>query len=476
VELRAWSRGRWAARGVDLAQLTAAVVGCWQRGDLLGLELPLETGEEARAVTRPAMTVARAALRVRLAQQVARARRRWVHPGSGCGPATASCSPSCGAGGTRDGGRADRTAAGQSASVCALRAHCACPLRPWTCGCYRGRHAVSLYAHDQGSLRRMPLERRLTPINGFIGLCRPAPPWPSTLADAGFWLAALEVPVRTEVGTVTLDGVAHAPATNELLVTECKSGANVDVDQAQKLALLQAESVVRSASITLTSKAEPKVEVIYLCLEGQTDRIVLGLEIINWPGAVLELSATHLRLAWGRITLPSLSDRFSAPIPLSGPPPGFVTIDPESPDESFDRIVIATLVECQANRLPMVTIRSLTERAIPHLAFFGRAAKGAIERKVSQAARRIAEQTRENYVFQPSSENREAAVRIVRTPEDADPRGRTQAYQALARRGGEPRRRPRAEVPGQARLFESLLQELEADDESDEEEGGDDRE
>jgi hypothetical protein len=82
LELRAWPRERWAARGVDLAQLAAAVIACWQHGDLLGLELPLDTAEEARAVTRPAMTLARAVLRARLARQVARAHRRWLRPGS----------------------------------------------------------------------------------------------------------------------------------------------------------------------------------------------------------------------------------------------------------------------------------------------------------------------------------------------------------------------------------------------------------
>ncbi len=83
VELRAWPRDRWAARGVDLAQLAAAVVGCWQRGDTLGLELPLDDREEARVLTRPAMTLARAEVRARLARQVAHAWRRWLHPSSG---------------------------------------------------------------------------------------------------------------------------------------------------------------------------------------------------------------------------------------------------------------------------------------------------------------------------------------------------------------------------------------------------------
>jgi hypothetical protein len=63
--------------------VAAAIVGCWQRGDLLGLELPLEPGEDPRALTRPAMTLARAVLRARLDRQVARARCRWWHPSSG---------------------------------------------------------------------------------------------------------------------------------------------------------------------------------------------------------------------------------------------------------------------------------------------------------------------------------------------------------------------------------------------------------
>jgi hypothetical protein len=85
-ELRAWPQERWAALGVDLEAVAAAVNGCWQRGDVRGLHLPLEPGEDPRALTRPAMTLARAELRERLGGLVARARRRWLHPTSGRRP------------------------------------------------------------------------------------------------------------------------------------------------------------------------------------------------------------------------------------------------------------------------------------------------------------------------------------------------------------------------------------------------------
>jgi hypothetical protein len=83
AELRAWPPDRSGPLTAELAPLAAAVVWCWQRGDLLGLELPLEPGEDTRTLTRPAMTLARAATRARLSRQVARARCRWWHPSSG---------------------------------------------------------------------------------------------------------------------------------------------------------------------------------------------------------------------------------------------------------------------------------------------------------------------------------------------------------------------------------------------------------
>jgi hypothetical protein len=83
VELRAWPQARWAMLGVDLQEVAGAVVACWRRGEVRGLTFRLESGEHVRALVRPAMTLARAALRARLGRLVARARCRWWHPSSG---------------------------------------------------------------------------------------------------------------------------------------------------------------------------------------------------------------------------------------------------------------------------------------------------------------------------------------------------------------------------------------------------------
>jgi hypothetical protein len=83
VELRAWPADTWNKVGVDPQAAARAVVAGWQRGDLLGLQLGGLTAEEALALERPAMTLARAWLRDRLAPQLSQADRPWQRPTSG---------------------------------------------------------------------------------------------------------------------------------------------------------------------------------------------------------------------------------------------------------------------------------------------------------------------------------------------------------------------------------------------------------
>jgi hypothetical protein len=82
-ELRAWPHDTWAKLGVDTDQVAQAVVGCWQDGEVTGLQVDDVGFEEARSLTRPAMTYVRSQLRGRLTARLGRAHRRWLHPTSG---------------------------------------------------------------------------------------------------------------------------------------------------------------------------------------------------------------------------------------------------------------------------------------------------------------------------------------------------------------------------------------------------------
>jgi hypothetical protein len=86
VELRAWPQDTWTKLGVDPEQVALAVIGCWQAGKVTGLQVDDLSFEEARSLTRPAMTYARSQLRGRLTARLGRADRRWLHATSGRQP------------------------------------------------------------------------------------------------------------------------------------------------------------------------------------------------------------------------------------------------------------------------------------------------------------------------------------------------------------------------------------------------------
>lgn len=97
----------------------------------------------------------------------------------------------------------------------------------------------------------------------------------------------------------------------------------------------------------------------------------------------------------------------------------------------------------------------LASAAVPHLHLLGKGARNQVQRLVAAAARRACEQAKETFSFHPPTANREyALVRVLDSPEGADPRGRTQRYQALVPRlGGSPAHTPE-EV--QAQLFDDI--------------------
>jgi hypothetical protein len=85
-ELRAWPTDTWTKVGVDPDQVAQAVISCWRDGEVTGLHVDDLSFEEARSLTRPAMTYVRGQLRGRLSARLARAHRRWLHPTSGRRP------------------------------------------------------------------------------------------------------------------------------------------------------------------------------------------------------------------------------------------------------------------------------------------------------------------------------------------------------------------------------------------------------
>lgn len=301
------------------------------------------------------------------------------------------------------------------------------------------------------------MEDRLLPINTLLGLLLPNDVTLSVLASAGFQLAGLEVPASGVDGSVTIDAVLFHAETNHLVVLEAKAGANVEARQARAYASLAAPDVVQSAYVTLTRRASPTIEFAYVCLTDHLERIQIGLDQLDLRPPILSVSEAAVRLEQAEGASSQLRGAFpDGHVPLLGSAPRMIAFDQDSDTKIIKPHVLKILVAAMTNRLPQLSLTSLAEQATPQYALYGRRAQNTLRRKVADAARLIAADDPASFEVVPTNNTREGLVRILRTPEDNDPRGRTQAYQAIGKPPGKRRKREKPELPGQLDLLSAL--------------------
>jgi hypothetical protein len=302
------------------------------------------------------------------------------------------------------------------------------------------------------------VESRLVPVNAILDLALADGLNPAPLADAGWAVAALEVPVRVSGETVVCDVVLFNPRAGHLLVVEAKSGANLEPEQGRRLTALTPQLLVIAGGITVPKPVPLHCEVLYACLADNADRICLGAEEAGLRVPVLAVSGSDARLLRPQMAGPLLSAALGSPAVWTHPIARIVPFDHESPAEAFDQPVRAELIAAMAQQRPSITIRALTEQGVRHFPIYGRAAQNRLLRAVREAARRAAEAESERFRYERSTGVTEERVAVLRSPETFDRRGRTQGYQAVwGSRVGRPRRR--AEIPGQMDLLD-LFSEL----------------
>jgi hypothetical protein len=284
--------------------------------------------------------------------------------------------------------------------------------------------------------------RRLLPINALLGLCTLHDINPAPLAEGGFRVVALEIPLSTGSNTsVVPDVVLFHDAAAHIVLCEAKSGANVEVDQARRYNAVTPQRVIQATSINLPHAVTPSMEVLYLGLEEHAERLSLSLDSAEVEYPLITVSDKLIRL----VAPERASDHLKASLPRSGveliaPPITYIPYDHESSDGEFLNPVRSQLVKAAALGESSVTVRRLAEDCCRYYAFYGRAARGQLLRKVTTAARQIARDSPDTFQCTLSPGKDDTIVRILRTPEAFDARGRTQAYQALSRRSRSRRR------------------------------------
>lgn len=294
------------------------------------------------------------------------------------------------------------------------------------------------------------------PINAVLDLALADGLNPSPLALAGWRVVCLEVPVLTELGTVVCDVVLFNAGIGHLLVVEAKSGANIEEEQARKLAVIDPQALIIAGGITIPQAVRLRCEALFACLARYAARIKKGVIAAGLTTPVLTVDANRAQLADPTLASAELAAALSEATVWSHPIARIIPFDHESPNSSFDGPVRAELVAAMARHRPSVTMRALTEQVVSHFALYGRGAQGQLVRKVTEAARRAAHEEPERLRFEAGTGRTEPRVVILRSPEQFDRRGRTQGYQAVF--SGRGRRRPVPQVSGQMDLFAELDQ------------------
>jgi hypothetical protein len=118
---------------------------------------------------------------------------------------------------------------------------------------------------------------------------------PAPLADAGWAVAALEVPVRVSGETVVCDVVLFNPQAGHLLAVEAKSGANLEPEQGPRLAALTRSSW-SSPGASRCLSLFPALRGPVRCLADNADRICLGADEAGLRVPVLAVSGSEARL------------------------------------------------------------------------------------------------------------------------------------------------------------------------------------
>lgn len=298
------------------------------------------------------------------------------------------------------------------------------------------------------------VENRLIPLNTVLDLATPHGVNRSVLADAGYQVAGLEVPCVTSAGNVVIDIVLAQPQTGHLIACEAKCGGNIDEDQGLRYQALEARTVVSGAFVTLQERVTPRLEVLYVGLADSADRILLGLNAANLPFPVLAVHSDKITLENIQNASSELQSIFSNAVPVLEQIARHIPFDHDSDLDEIQPYVEAALVRALARRVPMISSGTLAEEAAPHYPLYGTRAQGRLRRRVAEAAQRIAAADPETFEYHPAAPNHDSFVKLLRTPEDNDPRGRTQAYQKLART--RQRKRPAPQIPGQTSLLDEL--------------------
>ncbi|MGW3022759.1 hypothetical protein [Streptomyces sp. NPDC001221] len=265
-------------------------------------------------------------------------------------------------------------------------------------------------------------------------------------------------------GKVTIDVVLMNEEAGHLLLCEVKSGNNIEDEQALRYGQIDARSVVVAAAITLPQKGNLTVEVVYVCLSEGEERITQGLNAIEVDYPLISVDALRIKLLRTAAASTHLRSAFPGDcVDLIAPPAALIDIDHDSSISDFVKKTRPYLVRAAARRIEEVSVPRICEDLFPFYRRYQPSVRNQIAKRVQAALKQLAQEDPDTYRYESVPDGGpEGVVRLLRKPEEFDNRGRTAAYQSLARVSR--RRRAKPVDPNQLDLLAELGEKAETDE------------
>jgi hypothetical protein len=193
--------------------------------------------------------------------------------------------------------------------------------------------------------------------------------------------------------------------------------------------------VIRTTGVTVPGSPLPSAQPIYVCVREHETRVQHGLDAAGVKVPLLSIFRTDVRLVGHPLADPEAAAALTAPIPVEDPPPAIIKIDVDSPLEEFEELAAQELVAAMALGQENVSVPAVADGAMQHFAIYPAGIRDRIVRKFEHASSRVAQRDPEHFEYrQRTSTRHHGVVQIRNSPEQSDPRGRTQGYQAAANR------------------------------------------
>lgn len=306
------------------------------------------------------------------------------------------------------------------------------------------------------------MDPRLIPLNGLVALLRGDGAWPPVLRDQGFRLHLVEATIFSEPQSVRANAILYRFNPDLILLCECKGGRNIEPRQGRAYLAAEANGLRAAGTYPaeLAEREDPAVATILVGRDETRDDLEASMTQHQVVLPLLTVGEGSASLT--RCDIPGLTD-FAFSNLACGLPPARFPIDADSPIEEAREYVLQQLVTAQSRGDQVVEVEAIAAATLPDWGLVGLEGKRNFIRKVAETARLLAGSMKDDFTFE-SSRRVPPRVVIRRSPVHADPRGATQQWQALARRGAAALGRTRQPaIEGQMPLSLEDLAEDEAD-------------